>query len=172
MDLATLPRAVIHSRFTALPQDALCLPGSVCMNLDPMQAHDIHEMSSALLKVGLLDLVVARGGLDSKMDDLGLSQGEMQLFALARALLRPSKVLVVDEMTSAVDGNTEESMMEVIQKEFEDSTVIVVAHRLNTIVGFDMLVVLDNGRLVECGSPQELLAKERGSLNGMWESRA
>ncbi|PSK53849.1 ATP-dependent bile acid permease [Elsinoe australis] len=172
VDLATLPRAVTRSRFTALPQDALCLPGSVRMNLDPMQAHDVHEMSSALLKVGLLDLVVARGGLDSKMDDLGLSQGEMQLFALARALLRPSKLLVFDEMTSAVDGNTEENMMEVIQKEFEDSTVIVVAHRLNTIVGFDMLVVLDNGRLVECGSPQELLAKERGFFKGMWESRA
>jgi len=170
IDLATLPRAMIRSRFTAVPQDLLSLPGSVRMNLDPMEAHSLDDVNSALLKVGLLHLVTARGGLDSEMGDLMLSQGEMQLFAVARALLRPSKILIVDEMTSAVDRHTEERMIELIRTEFKTSTVIAVAHRLRTIIDFDMVVVMHDGRVVECGSPEELLGKNEGWFKDMWES--
>lgn len=169
LDLATLPRAVIRSRFTALPQDALSVQGSVRTNLDPLKAH-YEAISSALLKVGLLGLVNARGGLDTAMNSLGLSQGEMQLFAVARALLRPNKLLIIDEMTSAVDGATEERILELVRKEFGRSTVIAVAHRLRTIVDFDLLVFMHEGRLVEYGAPRELLEKDVGWFKSMWES--
>lgn len=169
LDLAMLPRATIRSRFTSLPQGFLSLPGSLRENLDPAEAHGPDSIDSALRKVGLLHLVTARGGVDTAMGDLMLSQGEMQLLAVARALLRQGKLLIVDEMTSAVDRDTEERMMDVIQTEFRQSTVIAVAHRLHTIRNFDMIVVMHDGCVVECGSPGELLGKSESWFKSLWE---
>jgi ATP-binding cassette subfamily C (CFTR/MRP) protein 1 len=170
LDLSTIPRNTIRNRFTTLPQDALCLPGSIRTNLDPSETHDTQEITSVLSKVGLLPLLIARGGLDIEMSSLKLSRGEMQLFAVARALLRPTKLLIVDEMTSAVDESTERRMMDLIQTEFRLSTVIAVAHRLRTITNFDLLIVMDAGCVVECGSPDELLGKSEGWFKRMWDN--
>jgi ATP-binding cassette subfamily C (CFTR/MRP) protein 1 len=170
LDLSTIPRNTIRNRFTTLPQDALCLPGSMRTNLDPSETHDTQEITSVLSKVGLLSLLIARGGLDIEMSSLKLSRGEMQLFAVARALLRPTKLLIVDEMTSAVDESTERRMMDLIQTEFRLSTVIAVAHRLRTITNFDLLIVMDAGCVVECGSPDELLGKSEGWFKRMWDN--
>ncbi|KIM99420.1 hypothetical protein OIDMADRAFT_146875 [Oidiodendron maius Zn] len=169
LDLATLPRATIRAHITAIPQDTLSVPGTVRANLDPLKTCTPAAISNALAKVGLSELIDERGGIDAEMNDLGLSQGETQLFAVARALLRPSKLLIVDEMTSAVDAATEMRMLDLIRTEFKESTVIAVAHRLRTIVNFDMIVVMDAGKIVEYGPPTELLENNGGWFKAMWQ---
>ena len=96
VDLTTLPRSSLRERLTAIPQETLIIPGSMRENIDPLQKSNIDDIKSALEKVGLASLIADRGGIDTNMADIGLSQGELQLFAVARALLHPSKVLVVD----------------------------------------------------------------------------
>lgn len=169
LDLATLSRATIRTRVTALPQETLSIPGTVRTNLDPLESSTPEAVSHALIKVGLSELVNERGGIDSEMDDLGLSQGELQHFAIARALLRPSKLLIVDEMTSAVDAASEKRMLDLICTEFKESTIIAVAHRLHTIADFDMIIVMDAGKIVECGSPTKLLENNDGWFKAMWQ---
>lgn len=128
VDLATLPRSVLRDRLTAIPQETLIIPGSMRENIDPLGASNVDDIKSALEKVGLASLIADRGGIETNMTDLGLSQGELQLFAVARALLRPSKVLVVDEMTSSMDHLSEKKVLDLVRTEFEGSTVLAVAH--------------------------------------------
>jgi ABC-type multidrug transport system fused ATPase/permease subunit len=171
VDLATLPRRVVRERLTAIPQETLIIPGSIRENMDPLKTSNADDITSALEKVGLAALVADRGGIETEMSDIGLSQGELQLFAVARALLRSSKVLVVDEMTSSMDHLSEKRVLDLVRTEFEDSTVLAVAHRLATIVDYDMVVVLDAGRLVESGNPQKLLRKADGHFKRMWDQQ-
>ena len=125
-------------------------------------------MRTVLTDVGLLALIEERGGLDIPMGEISLSQGQLQLFAVARALLRKSKLLVLDEVSGSVDTQSEDLMMRLITSGFSDSTVIAIAHRLQTIVDFDKVVVMDKGEVVEVGPPQELLQKEGGWFREMW----
>ncbi|KAI4915033.1 hypothetical protein J4E90_005070 [Alternaria incomplexa] len=171
VDITTLPRSSLRERLTAIPQGTMIIPGSMRENMDPLQKRSVDEMNSALEKVGLASLVADRGGIESDMADIGLSQGELQLFAVARALLRPSKILVVDEMTSSMDSLSEKVILDLVRTEFEGSTVVAVAHRLATIVDFDTIVVLDAGRLVESGHPHELLQKPDGQFRRMWDQQ-
>ena len=168
VDLGTIPRQTIRERITALPQEAITVPGSLRDNIDPLASSTDDAINAALSKVGLLDLIEQRGGLKGDIKEFGFSQGQMQLFAVARALLQQSKLLVVDEMTSSVDALTEQKMVSVIREEFAQSTVLAVAHRLNTIRDFDKVVVMDKGRIVEMGSPSDLLAQEGGYFRTMW----
>lgn len=88
-----------------------------------------------------------------------LSHGQRQLFCLARAILKQSNIVVLGEVTGSVDLHTDELMQKVIRESFADCTIIAVAHRLQTIVDFDRIVVMQSGRIVEQGKPEELLAK-------------
>lgn len=169
VDLGTVPRQTIRESITALPQEAITVPGSLRDNIDPLAASTNDAIVAALSKVGLMDLIEQRGGLDEELKKFGFSQGQLQLFAVARTLLRKSKLLVVDEMTSSVDALTEEKIVSVIKEEFAESTVLAIAHRLNTIRDFDKVIVMDKGRIVEMGSPSDLLAQEDGYFRALWE---
>lgn len=171
VDLTTLPRSLLRERLTAIPQETLIIPGSLSQNIDPLQRSNANDITSALERVGLASVVANRGGIKANMADISLSQGELQLFAVARALLRPSKILVVDEMTSSLDSLSEKRVLDLVRAEFESSTVLAVAHRLATIVDFDMIVVLDAGRLVESGHPQQLLSRPDGQFRRMWDQQ-
>ncbi|KAK4449692.1 hypothetical protein QBC34DRAFT_350884 [Podospora aff. communis PSN243] len=108
--------------------------------------------------------------LDAKMKSLPLSQGQQQLFSLARALLmRPSRghLVLLDEATSNVDGETDQLMQTLIREEFSEHTVITVAHRLETILDSDVIMVMEGGKLVEAGKPAELVAKEGGIFRAL-----
>ncbi|KAK6435588.1 hypothetical protein LTR95_008218, partial [Oleoguttula sp. CCFEE 5521] len=169
VDLATLPRQTVRSKIAALPQESILIPGTIRANLDPLGSATDLELEAALAKAGILDSVSLAGGLNSSMAALALSHGQMQLFAVARTLLRPSKLLVLDEMTSSVDAATEQRVMDIIHEGFKGFTIIAVAHRLQTIVGYDMIVVMDAGRIVEVGKPSDLLEQSGGRFREMWE---
>ncbi|KAK4500247.1 hypothetical protein PRZ48_008436 [Zasmidium cellare] len=170
IDLATVPRQEIRARLAALPQESLIFPGTVLSNLSPVHGDSEGKVETVLKKVGLFDVVTSRGGLHTDITSLGLSQGQIQLFAVARALLRKSKFLILDEMSSSVDAVTEENMTRLIREEFQESTVIAVAHRLRTIMEFDRVVVMDNGRVLESGAPEELLGRGDSAFRGLWEN--
>ena len=95
------------------------------------------------------------------------SVGQRQLICLARALLRKTKILLLDEATASVDHNTDELIQNTIKKEFADCTILTVAHRLNTIMDSSRIMVLDKGRIVEFDAPQVLLSKKRSVFYSM-----
>ena len=154
-----MPREVIRTRMTAIPQDPFVLSDSVRVNADTSGGASDDAIISALKKVQLWDAIQIRGGLDAQMKSQPLSQGQQQLFCLARAMLRKSKILVLDEATSNVDSETDALMQRVIREVFAQHTIITVAHRINTIFDSDMVAVLHEGKLVEFDSPGELLQR-------------
>ena len=159
LDLQTIPRELIRSRMIAVPQDPFILNNSVRRNIDPSQSIPEEQIINALTKVHLWSIIESRGGLDQEMGSQPFSQGQQQLFCLARAMLRDSRILILDEATSNVDLETDKWMQEIIRKEFKGHTVITVAHRIETILDSDVVAVLDKGVLVEFGSPEGLLSR-------------
>ncbi|KAM5324056.1 ATP-binding cassette sub-family C member 2 [Glossophaga mutica] len=162
VDIASIGLHDLREKLTIIPQDPILFSGSLRMNLDPFNNYSDEEIWKALelahLKffVGSLHL-----GLSHELTEAGdnLSIGQRQLLCLARALLRKSKILIMDEATAAVDLETDRLIQTTIQKEFSHCTTITIAHRLHTIMDSDQVMVLDNGRIVEYGSPEELLGR-------------
>ena len=162
VDISTLPRQAIRASLIAVPQDPFLLEGSIRFNISPTEPRPDEVIIAALNRVGLWELIQNRGGLDVNVAQAPLSHGQQQLFCLARAMLRKSTILVLDEATSSVDSQTDEKMQKVIREEFKNHTILTVAHRLNTIMDSDQVAVLEQGRLVELGAPGKLL--ERGGI--------
>jgi ATP-binding cassette, subfamily C (CFTR/MRP), member 1 len=159
--ITSLPRSTVRQRVLAVPQEPLLLSGTVRFNVDPFSQHQDDKIIAMLGDIGLLDIVQSvDGGLDAHMDSLSLSRGQQQLFCLGRALLCDSRVVVLDEITSSVDDVTEEKMMALVSSRFTNRTVLAIAHHIRTLRDFDMIVVLDHGRVVETGSPDELLSRD------------
>lgn len=168
IDITTISRQTVRSRLNAIPQEPFFFRGSVRLNTDPFQLHPDAAIITALRKVHLWDLVAAKGGLDAALDAAFFSHGQRQLFCLARAILRRSRVVVLDEATSSVDTASDALMQRVIRDEFGGCTIIAVAHRLDTIMDFDRIAVLGEGKLLECGSPGELM--KGGRLRDLYDS--
>lgn len=172
VDISTIPREVVRNNLSVIPQEPVFLKGTVRENLNPWAISSIPVSDSAaqhiLEKVGLWEIVTTAGGLDKPMDaDDLLSHGQRQLFCLARALLRPSRIVILDEPTASVDNDTEVKMMQLIDQYFAGCTVIAVAHRLKTIAAYDRIAVFEGGRIIEHGEPSELLKDERSRFRAM-----
>lgn len=182
VDLATLPRDTVRSRLVAVSQDLFFLPGTTRQNLDPYGdsttgSEDDARLEAVLRRVGLWDAVEGVGGLGAEFDEARLSHGQRQLFSLARALLRRRNdgggggVVLLDEATSSVDAETDALVQRVVREDFASHTVVSVAHRLETIVDFDRVVVLEKGCVAEEGCPRELLARRGGSrFRELWDA--
>lgn len=172
VDLSTVPRQTVRERFNAIPQDPIFIKGSIRANLDPLSISTDSAIEASLRKVDLWTVIESIGGLESMREaESFLSQGQRQLFCLARAILNPSQVVVLDEATASVDLYTDELMQRIIREEFKGRTIIAVAHRLQTILDFDRILVLDKGKVVEYGEPEDLLNREGGSLfRDLWDS--
>jgi ATP-binding cassette subfamily C (CFTR/MRP) protein 1 len=177
LSTSTLRRESVRCSFITIPQEPYFLSGTVGFNADPFQSLDSQAIQAALLRVGLWDIICENGGLKSPMNATPLSQGQQQLFCIARALARKMSlghkdhgVLVLDEVTSNVDSATEEIILKILDEEFKGWTVLAVAHRLGTIRGHDRVLVLDNGSVMEDGAPDDLLLKEGGLFKELWEN--
>ncbi|GKZ84939.1 hypothetical protein AnigIFM56816_010499 [Aspergillus niger] len=172
LDISQLPRQGIRSRINGVSQSPLLMKGSVRANADPTGCFSDEAITHALRSVGLYSKVQEKGGLDVDIDDLFLSHGQQQLFCLARAILRPGNILVLDEATSSVDTKTDEIMQRIIREKFSSHTILTVAHKLDTILDYDKVVVLDAGRIVECGNPHTLLCSDKSHFSRLYASLA
>ncbi|PYH29257.1 P-loop containing nucleoside triphosphate hydrolase protein [Aspergillus neoniger CBS 115656] len=160
-DISELERQAIHSAINVIPQDSFLLSGTVRFNLDPFGMTTDERITSGLQKVGLWNRISTDGGLDMDMSSISTwSVGERQLLALARALVVPRPILILDEATSSVDRETEAFMQEIIEQNFRHQTVIAVIHRFAYIDRFDRVVFLKDGEMLECDVPHALLGRE------------
>ena len=159
VDLSTMPTESVRQRLVAIPQNPVIILGTVRLNMDPDGQHDDSRITDMLKKVGLWAWVEDRGGLNAEMTTESMSQGQQQLLSLARALLRSGSVLLLDEATSNMDNQTNAMVQEVIRDHFASWTVISISHRLHDVMGYDLIVVIGDGRVVEVGQPDELRSR-------------
>ncbi|KAH3662454.1 hypothetical protein OGAPHI_005706 [Ogataea philodendri] len=176
INTSTLSLHDVRSNLAIIPQDAQCINGTVRYNLDPLGEHTDEEIWKCLELAGLSDHVTRMGkdqekenGLDSLVSESGmnLSVGQRQLMCLGRVLLRSQKlpnggghrvkILVLDEATSSVDAETDRIIQQTIRTEFKDLTILTIAHRLDTIMDNDRVLVLENGEIREFASPRALM---------------
>lgn len=171
IDITSIGRRDLRSRLASIPQHPVLFKGTVRSNMDPLNEYSDKKLLRALAQVqwshrdGLspLDAVVTEGGQN-------FSQGQRQLLCLARALVREPKLLVLDEATSAVDRETDAKVQLLLRSEFRRrATVLLVAHRLCTVAECDRIIVLGAGKVVEVGTPAELLQSPTGVYRRMMD---
>lgn len=166
-----------------IPQDAQAFEGTVRSNLDPFNRHTDAEIWKALelshLKPHIERIVSELPDdenkptdlLDTQISDNGnnLSMGQRQLLCLSRALLNPSKILILDEATAAVDRETDKIIQETIRTAFKDRTILTIAHRIDTVLDSDKIMVLDKGEVKEFDTPDNLLKNKESLFYGLCE---
>ncbi|PYI31455.1 putative multidrug resistance protein [Aspergillus indologenus CBS 114.80] len=189
-EIHSVPRTSLRERIITIPQEPVFVSGSVRENMTLLPtstatppdthplvtdaAYDDQQIQAALTHTDLWTIIQEKARrttqsnnpLDAAMQDLALSPGQQQLFCLARAILRKdtARIVVLDEATSAVDHVAEQRVQAVLRREFASHTVVVVAHRVETLVEADLVAVLDRGRVVEVDAPGRLLAREGSVL--------
>lgn len=213
LPLAAVDRATLRRRVIAVPQDAVFLPDGTSFraNLDPYGAAGADDCRAVLESVDLWAFVADRGGLDAGLAADSLSQGQKQLFSLARAMLRrrirgrrvlaasssfsaaamdgaaavrteekggrggedaerprEGGLLLLDEVSSSVDVDTDRAMQRIIMREFEGYTIVMVSHRLDMVMDFDRVFVMDAGSVVEEGPPRRLVETEGSRFRDLW----
>eukprot|EP00941_MAST-03F_sp_MAST-3F-sp1_P004878 g4878.t1 len=178
VDTSTLQLSELRRLIGFIPQDPIMFTGTLRFNLDPFNACSDQEIWNALESVGLsknrffdkrenesddvvgLDMLIQEGGSN-------LSIGQRQSISMARAILRDAKIYVLDEATASVDYALDGLIQKLIRKVFVDKTVVTIAHRIKTIQDSDRIVVVDNGHIVETGSPETLLKKKNGHFSSL-----
>ncbi|KDD75553.1 hypothetical protein H632_c620p0, partial [Helicosporidium sp. ATCC 50920] len=176
LDTAGLGLEDLRSRLALVPQDPVVFSGSVRSNLDPFgeaaAGDGDGELWKVLQAVRLREAVQSLGGVDAQISEGGanLSQGQRQLLALARALLRKTRILVLDEATSNVDTVTDGIVQTAISHAFRDCTVLTIAHRLHTIIDADKVLVLEAGQVAEFAAPSVLLADSTSAFAALARS--
>ncbi|CAJ1953016.1 unnamed protein product [Sphenostylis stenocarpa] len=166
IDISSIGLHDLRSRFGVIPQDPTLFNGTVRYNLDPLSQYSDHEIWEVLGKCQLREVVQQKlEGLNCPVveDGSNWSMGQRQLFCLGRALLKRSRILVLDEATASIDNATDLILQKTIRTEFADCTVITVAHRIPTVMDCTMVLSISDGRLVEYDEPTSLMTKE-GSL--------
>ncbi|KAG2462234.1 AB1C protein, partial [Polypterus senegalus] len=169
IDIATLGLHDLRRHLTIIPQDPVLFSGTLRMNLDPFNNFSDEELWRALEQSHLKEYVEGlQQGLNHEVTEGGenLSVGQRQLVCLARALLRKSKILILDEATAAVDLETDNLIQSTIRTQFSHCTVLTIAHRLHTVMDSSRVMVLDKGRIAEFDSPSVLLQR-RGHFYSM-----
>ena len=171
VDISNIGLQNLRKKIAIIPQRSLMLEGTIKHNLDPFEKYDDDALQNVLVDVNLCKN--KRGAekmlrLSIGPNSSSLSAGEQQLLSIARALLKKDiRIVIMDEPTANIDMRTDEMVQEVIRKAFDKSTVITIAHRLNTIIDFDKIVVMDRGKVVEIGTPVKLLDDTNGFLHHM-----
>lgn len=168
VDIRSVSIASLRQSLAIIPQDPVLFTGTLAYNLDATGNASPADMLQALHAASpeLTSSFLKIGGLQTPISNSHLSLGERQLICLARALLRKSKILVLDEATSSVDSKTDQDVQATIRREFVDKgvTVVTVAHRLDSVMGYDQIAVLGDGKVLEHGPPRMLAAIPGGEL--------
>ncbi|PXF49940.1 Multidrug resistance-associated protein 1 [Gracilariopsis chorda] len=163
----------VRNNITIIPQDPVVFSGTIRFNLDPFSKHSEAELWDALEKSHLKQFVQEfEGGLDAQVSEYGenMSAGQRQVICLTRALLRNSKILILDEASSSLDMETDRLIQETIRTHLKDATILTIAHRLFTLADYDKILVMEDGFAVEYGSPADLLGRADGKLKALVDS--
>ncbi|KAH8020287.1 hypothetical protein HPB51_000057 [Rhipicephalus microplus] len=170
IDIGNVPLKRLRSAVAVIPQDPSLFCGTLRENLDPQGSKSDTELWCALRKVGLEKFTKSnQGGLSLLLAEKGenLSAGQRQLVSFARALLRGTRILVLDEATSQMDQDTDRRVQTTLRESFSHCTLITVAHRIDTILDYDRVVVMEDGRVLEYGHVYDLLADQRSTFRSM-----
>ena len=177
-NICDIPLKKLRRSLSIVPQEPFLLEGTLKTNLDPLNLYSDSELEEVLKIVKLYEMLehdkanqkTVLIGLDTKIKEYGnnLSFGCRQLLCFARAILRKSKIIILDEATSSVDQNTEEIITNAIDTIFKDSTVITIAHRISTVKSCDKVIVMDDGQIVEIGKPDELIKNQKGKFYSLY----
>ncbi|KDN49338.1 hypothetical protein RSAG8_02040, partial [Rhizoctonia solani AG-8 WAC10335] len=187
VDIGQLGLRKLRSALTIIPQDPLLFSGTLRYNLDPFSVYDDARLWDALRRAHLVepsksdasfekasntDSSSGRFTLDMQIQDEGsnLSVGERSLVSLARALVRDTRIVLMDEATASVDYKTDRNIQLTIQEEFKNKTLLCIAHRLQTIIGYDKICVIDGGKVAEFDSPTKLFGNRDSIFYGMCKS--
>jgi ATP-binding cassette subfamily C (CFTR/MRP) protein 1 len=162
IDIATIGLHDLRNIVSIIPQDPQLFEGSIRTNIDPTNAASDAEIWQALSQSYLKDHIMTNmgGTLDAEVSEGGsnMSAGQRQLVCFARALLRKTKILILDEATSSIDLETDEAVQHILRgPDFEGVTTLTIAHRINTIMDSNMVLVMDAGRVAEYDTPDKLL---------------
>ncbi|EAS02358.2 ABC transporter family protein (macronuclear) [Tetrahymena thermophila SB210] len=152
---------LLRRSISIIPQNPFVFSGSIRRNIDPLDEYTDQQIYHVLRETGLNELISKLPqGIETDMSDSAsvFSMGQRQLVCLARVMLRRNKLMVLDEATANVDMETDHLIQELIKEKFQDTTIITIAHRLNTIADYDKIIVLDAGKVVEIDTPFNLLA--------------
>ena len=165
VDITTLGLSKLRSSLTIIPQDPSLMEGTLRYNIDPLGKYSDSEILDVMKKIDFqyivqnsadgINQVIAEGGSN-------LSVGEKQLICIVRAILRKSKIVVMDEATASIDYQTEETIQKAINEILKDSTVLTIAHRIKTIMNCSRILALENGEIVDYDTPRNLLDKKEG----------
>ncbi|KAI9203555.1 P-loop containing nucleoside triphosphate hydrolase protein [Polychytrium aggregatum] len=186
IDVFSIGLQDLRSRLTIIPQDPVLFAGTLRTNLDPLGEHDDSKLWSAIGRVHFLESFHSATDenssiglsanqptitLETKVAENGgnFSQGQRQLICLARALLRRSKVIILDEATASIDAESDRRIQETIRSEFSGATVLCIAHRLRTVMDYDRIIVMDHGQVVEMDTPLNLVLQQGSAYRRMCE---
>uniref|UniRef100_T1J568 Multidrug resistance-associated protein 5 n=1 Tax=Strigamia maritima TaxID=126957 RepID=T1J568_STRMM len=175
LDIGKLGLEELRSRMSLIPQDPILFIGTVRYNLDPFNLYADEEIWSALEKTYMKEKIVnLLGGLSAPVVENGenFSVGERQLLCMARALLRKSKILLLDEATASIDTETDSLIQITIREAFEECTILTIAHRLPTVLNCNRVIVMQDGEIIEMNKPSVLLATPNSLFAGMMAASA
>lgn len=169
IDISKVPLDYLRSKLTIIPQDSAILDGTLRFNIDPINECKDEEIISVLNNIGLWEILKEKNIL-AEITEEGLSVGEKQLICIARAIIRKSKIILTDEATASIDLVTEEKIQKALNNYFNQATIITIAHRIKTVINNDKILVLDKGKVVEFGSPKELLNNKEGIFFSLYSN--
>jgi ATP-binding cassette subfamily C (CFTR/MRP) protein 1 len=173
IDISTIGLYDLRSRLAVIAQEPVLFKGTIRSNMDPFGYFSDADLWEALRRVHMKETIANLPlGLDAEVSEDGsnFSAGQRQLICVARALLRRSKILLMDEATAAVDFQTDAMIQSMLRDEFADLTVLSIAHRLEDIITFDRVIVFDKGQIVEFDTPARLLEDPYTLFHSMVES--
>ena len=163
VDISRVGLKKLRESITIIPQDSTLMNGTLRYNIDPVNAYTDKEIIHVMKKIGFDYIInLNKDGLDQNISENGsnLSIGEKQLICITRAILRKSKIIVLDEATASIDYKTEEIIQKALNEILTNSTMISIAHRIKTVMNSDKILVLENGEIIEFDTPKNLLSNK------------
>ena len=165
IDISEIPLDILRKSITIIPQDPVLISGSLRYNIDPFNYYTDDKIIEIIKKIKF-DYIISKNelGLEQIITEEGsnLSVGEKQLICIVRAILRNSKIVIMDEATASIDFKTEEIIQNCVNEILNKSTIITIAHRIKTIINYDKIISIDNGKIIEFDTPSNLLKDKNG----------